>query len=238
VGVVVASFLFGMNFVKQSDNNYPEFSRNEALQQNRNNSDLFKNSIPALPSENDEIMTPLEDKKIMNNSEGISGSTAVLNSKNETGSTDVLTNENIAEIISPPQKIKKATARAAVKNKKTFRAVAKKTVKPVRKKTVVRSPKRRSRVVEVASAEGSVQAVRKSGYSIQVASYDKKSKASSEIQKLNSMKYDAFVDRTTVRGKRYFRVRIGPVASKKKAIDLLENIQGNPRYEGSYMIKQ
>lgn len=78
----------------------------------------------------------------------------------------------------------------------------------------------------------------RSGFAVQVASFDSYSKAKAEVSKLKSMQFDAFVDKTSVNGQLFFRVKIGPVADKSEATDILERIQENSRYSESYIIKE
>ena len=62
-------------------------------------------------------------------------------------------------------------------------------------------------------------------YVLQVASFDKLDVAKKEVSTLKSMKYDAFMDKTSVKGKTFFRVRIGPVAMKDKALQMMNELQ-------------
>ena len=119
----------------------------------------------------------------------------------------------------------------AYKKLKTHKKVAKvKTVK--RKKNI-------SKVVPVSiSKVERVKHVRVGDYSIQVASYDKRSKAKKEMRALKSMRYDAYVDKSKVNGRNYYRVRIGPISSKREAVGVLNDIQDNERYEDSYLIRR
>ena len=50
-------------------------------------------------------------------------------------------------------------------------------------------------------------------------------------------RYNAFIDSAHINGKKFYRVRIGPIYSKKKACELLDEISINSRYEESYIIK-
>ena len=71
-----------------------------------------------------------------------------------------------------------------------------------------------------------------------MASFDTLSKAENEKSILKSKRYDAYIDKGLVNGKNYFRVRIGPVSSSKKASELLNEIQGDSRYASSYMVRE
>lgn len=70
-----------------------------------------------------------------------------------------------------------------------------------------------------------------------MASLDSKSKAMQEQNKLKKMQFDAYVDKVNVNGKRFYRVKIGPIATKKKAVQILQELQDN-KYEESYLTKE
>jgi len=76
------------------------------------------------------------------------------------------------------------------------------------------------------------------GYSIQIGSYDTNDKAKAEISSLKKMNYDAFLDKAVVNGKNYYRVKIGPISAKGKAIDMLREIQETSKYSESYLVKE
>ena len=84
-----------------------------------------------------------------------------------------------------------------------------------------------------------VPAVKKQkGFIIQVASFDNRKKAQDETDSLKKLSYDAYIDRASVNGKDYYRVRIGPIISQKKASSVLNAVQNEDRYRASYMIKE
>jgi cell division protein FtsN len=72
---------------------------------------------------------------------------------------------------------------------------------------------------------------------VQVASYDTLAKAEKEKNNLKAKRFDAYIAKSEVNGKNYFRVRIGPVGSSRQAHELLEDVQRDSRYAGSYMVK-
>jgi len=139
-------------------------------------------------------------------------------------SADVLTNDNINEVI-PPLKVVKEEA--PKKNKR---------IKESRKKNRIYK-KKKEKIVEVSTKNTNK---RKSSlhYSIQIASYNNKSVARSEVRSLKNLRYDAYIDKTSINGRRYYRVKVGPVFSKRSAINLLNNIQDINRYEDSYLVKE
>ena len=59
-----------------------------------------------------------------------------------------------------------------------------------------------------------------------------------EVKKLKDLNYDAYFDKTQVKGKDFYRVRVGPLASKDKALQMLDEIQQNPRYEESFVTQE
>ena len=76
------------------------------------------------------------------------------------------------------------------------------------------------------------------GFFVQCASLDRIEKAKTEVQKLKDLEYDAFFDKKELKGKDFYRVRIGPIATKDKAIQMLDEIQQNPRYEESFIVHE
>ena len=75
-------------------------------------------------------------------------------------------------------------------------------------------------------------------YVLHVASFDKLVAAKKEVSALKSLKYDAFTDKTAIKGKTFFRVRIGPVAVKEKAIQMMNELQNNDRYAECFVVKE
>ncbi|HEY1405381.1 MAG TPA: SPOR domain-containing protein, partial [Spirochaetota bacterium] len=98
--------------------------------------------------------------------------------------------------------------------------------------------KNKDDVVEVSDAKIKPEAHASHGFVLQVASYDKSDSAKSEVKKLKAMEFDAYYDKAQVKGKEFFRVRIGPIASKDKALQMLDEIQTNPRYEESFVTQE
>jgi len=237
VGVIIASFLFGMNFVKNEHGKNLPLAGGDLLMDNQNIPGLSGGSIPP-PPDSDPFSQPDNDRmRIAVNSTVKPGTPAVDNSF-QGGSVDVLTNENINEVIPPSSTVKKVTSEKEIKTARPVNT-AKSTKKAAKKKVKKAPARKKGRVVEV-SDSGRKKELAASGpsFAIQVASYDKKSKARAEVQTLKDRKYDAFIDRTRVKGKQYYRVRIGPIASKGKAIRLLNSIQEESRYENSYMVRE
>lgn len=241
IGIIAAAFLFGMSFMKGDKSQSKEMTVSDMEFDESRGSDMLNKDIPPLPG--DLSADPsLADKGTSdlpgtdtNATAGTGqGRNADIASAQKQDKEDVLRNENIKEIIPPAEDKKSAdkktkTASKTVKDKSGDKKVASDT----RKKQETHG---KSRIYEVSKDEES----RKSydSYSVQVASYDTLSKAEKERSYLKSKSYDAYIDRATVNGRSYFRVRIGPVASKKKAAELLDEIQSESRYSGSYMVKE
>ena len=129
---------------------------------------------------------------------------------------------------------KKGTAKKAVKKTvKRKKQVSRVAIRPVKKKHV----KKQQRVVPVV-AEKKKHIKNGPHYAVQVASYDKHSTAMNEIDRLKKEKYSAYISNTMVGSTRFYRVRIGPVSSKKNALSLLKEVNKDSRYKDSYMIKE
>ncbi|MDY6970394.1 MAG: SPOR domain-containing protein [Spirochaetota bacterium] len=234
VGIMIASFLIGININNEGNNN-DLFSEEDSLFKipvENNNNFLENNSIPS-PLEGEIVnKNVLEDEK------------APLLGKNEILQfNDIKDDEpsmvekeknlltipakNISKDVTPP--VKGVTKTAEKKHKITKR----KKSSPKKKK------RKRSKVLEASSTKKKPPVVKtdQSHYVIQVASFDKKFKAISESRNLEKLRYDAFIENSRVNGKKYYRVRIGPIFSKKKAINMLNGVQEIERYQDSYMIK-
>jgi DedD protein len=93
-------------------------------------------------------------------------------------------------------------------------------------------------VVEVSSGKPKTDKKNQHGFFVQCASLDRIEKAKTEVQKLKELEYDAFFDKKELKGKDFYRVRIGPIATKDKALQMLEEIQQNSRYEESFIVHE
>jgi cell division septation protein DedD len=232
IGVIVVSFLIGMNFTKTSDKTDPIFGGKEAIQDfplsdgnvdGKGISPLADEGLnpPSsdLPKEN--ALNSNSDSKQSNNNALI-----IPSDKNGT-SNDVINSEHVKEVVPSSNDIKHADS--SYDEPKVIKPKAQQKSKNAKKQ----------RVVEVVSREKSTKSsMTKGGYSIQVAAYDRKAKAIEEINSLKKMSYDAFFDKSQVNGKRYYRVKIGPIASKNKAIEMLNELQENSKYGESYLVKE
>ncbi len=250
VGIIVVSFLLGMNFVKGGDGGKTLLTRNDIFDSQKE-LDMLKTNIPDAAVE-DEMSKPLDDKLLGADKElrglesdklekGMNGEkSAIL--KDDT--SDLLTRDNISETVIPEKDARKKVPVADVSDLKKLsrvddddladRPAKKQPVKSVSKK----KKSTKSKVVEVSG--GKLEQGRTAGsghYTIQVASFDKRTTAQGEVKALKDKSYDAYIDESRVKGKQYFRVRIGPLSTKQKALGLLQSIQENERYRESYMVR-
>lgn len=240
IGIIAAAFLFGMSFMKGDNSQSRELASGGMQFNESTGSDLLNKEIPPVPEDmaSDAAIT---DKGITDDLK----SDVVIPGGTETGKTetiasdmkndkeDVLKNENIREIIPAVNKKKTSSKNdrtASVKQKE--KSSSKKIADNIKKKDTTRG---KSRIYEVSRDEDVKRGY--DSYSVQIASYDTLAKAETEKSSLRSKSYDAYIDRANVNGRNYFRVRIGPVASKSKAGELLDEIQSESRYSGSYIVK-
>ena len=119
---------------------------------------------------------------------------------------------------------------------KTEKISAKKAHKKADKRETF---KKKTNVVEVSSEiSAKTEKHSKAMYLLQVASFDKLDVAKKEVSSLKLQKYDAFMDKTSIKGKTFFRVRIGPVAVKDKAVQMMNELQNNDRYAECFIVKE
>lgn len=255
IGIIIVSFLLGMNFIKGGDGSKNLITKHD-LFDGQKELDLLKNNIPDPPDE-DELSKPMDEKLAASDKEdkGVAKEKADADkhavdkekkedaiAKNE--ESDTLTKDNINTTVIKGKDVKKKSPRQGNTAKKISPSAEHDSYdKPVKKATAKNDVKKRkrgkSKVVAVAAEKDDERKPdHGSGYTIQVASYDKKSKAQSEIRALKDLNYDAYLDESQVKGKQYFRVRIGPVSSKKKALELLKDVQDNDKYQESYMVRE
>jgi cell division septation protein DedD len=252
VGIIVVSFLLGMNFVRGGEGAKALVTRND-LFDSQKELDMLKTNIPDAADE-DELSKPLDDKILAGEKDdkGLDRDLPEKNRKDEKAAglkdenSDLLTKDNMSEPAPPEKDVKKKISPADPSGeKKLSRADEEDTVvKPARKQAVknVSSKKKKnakSKVVEVAGEKKEQGKSAGSGhYTIQVASFDRRTRAQGEVKALKEMRYDAYIDESSIKGKQYFRVRVGPVVSKQKALTLLKGIQEDDRYQESYMVRE
>lgn len=236
IGLLAITFLIGMNINVRNEQSTDPFTERDPLfdlQMNDSNNEnkIFENTTSDISVDNNAVNSDTDNNSIAkpNNevNQNVDKSTK-FNTANNENNTDVLSNDTIKEII-PPSKV---IVRTPQKDRAADNKI--KTKKPEQRK---KSTKKR-KTVEVSSSKKKNSFKSKHYFAIQVASYDSNSRASSEIRKLKRLRYDAFIDRATVSGRKYYRVRIGPIFSKRRAIDMLNEVQDITKYEESYLIRE
>ncbi len=248
VGIVAASFLLGMTLMKDDKPERGSLALSEFNLDDKNGVDIFNKEVPPIPdfsieenSEGDTVAgadldNGLQDSKDAASAQVVKPGADIADSAGV--KTDILTGENIKEIIPPvkketravPKKVEQAKAEPVKKHQ------APKKVARNDSSAANRSDNSKSSHVQEVSRD--IEPRRQSGgFAVQVASYDVLARAEKEKNLLKSKRFDAYIDRTVVNGKNYFRVRIGPLSSKDKAFTLLREIQSDNRYAGSYLVK-
>jgi cell division septation protein DedD len=252
IGIITAAFLFGMSFMKEDKPGSKEFTISGMNFDDSKTADMLGADIPPIPGEgfvegaSDDKIAVLDENK--NNSAIIEESSSAKNTEIASGKdeirqakSDILTNENIKEIIPPARnknKIVSKTEKTVKHDKKTESNNTKRIAAKDNKKAEIKrdSSNSKSRIYEVSSNVDEKKGY--DSYAVQVASYGSLSQAENEKALLKSKRFDAYIDKGVVNGKNYFRVRIGPVSSSKKAYDLLNDVQSDSRYAASYMVKE
>ena len=256
IGIVVVSFLLGMNFIKGGDGAKTLLTKNDIFDSQKE-LDLLKTTIPAAPDE-EELSKPLDDRLTAPEKEdnGVgtkSDPDAIGAEKHGTDdlsviagneSSNTLTSDNVSETVAVKKPAVRKSSRLAEDEKRISRAEdLEPSVRHIRKAMVKGDAKKkknaRSKVVAVSGDRMEYKKVNNAGsYTIQVASLDTKGRAMTEVRSLREMNYDAYLDDTQVNGKQFYRVRVGPVASRKKALDLLKDFQEKEKYRESYMVRE
>ncbi len=253
IGIVAASFLFGMNFFNKGESSAKNLVVNEReIAKNMDEGeDLFGDL------KDDELDGVKSDDLTAEGTEELSGlnkngesldldGTKDLKSSEKTlakaeDKADVLTKDNIREIISPAAKNKNSVVKKNKQAKKTVVATKVGKKKSPKTKAVRGNGNKSNRVKKSRVAPASKRVVSRhssrGGFAVQVASYDRLPKAKSEVSRLQSRNYDAYVDRSIVNGKTYYRVKIGPVQTKNMANSLLNGVRVDSRYSGSYITR-
>lgn len=231
IGLVVIAFLFGMNILKQGDSTDSQITQNSNMLLDEGRS--FDHAQKNFP-EKDDSAKGIEEK--LPDFDSKLDSKAPLKSKiDESGDKIVSDFKEPVPVIKDPERTDPKKKKNNKKSKAESEKVAKKSKKNEKDRSVEKDTKKsKDKVVEVADKKD----IERSGFSIQVASFDKKSKAQAEINSLKEMKYDSFIDDAKVDGKHYFRVRIGPISTKEKALKVLNELQEISRYESSFLVKE
>ncbi len=240
IGIIIASFLLGMNFVRGGDGAKTLMTSTDIFD-SRKELDILKGNLPGHPDE--EELTRSADEKLFSLEKLDAPARDVKEDKTVSpiaDSPDLLTKENIGAPVPAEKETVKKPSPSSVAKKKEPRekdsSYAKgKTTRPSHKKAAA---KRSSASNVVAVSADTKRAQGEGRFSVQVASYDTMQRATNEVGELKRMDYDAYVDETRVNGKRYYRVRVGQIGSQKKALNLLDEIQGIYKYRESYMVRE
>ncbi len=239
IGIMIVTFLIGMHFTddngssrmaSQEDTLLPPGLGDGSINPLEGESSLLDSSSnPLILDQDKENLLMPESEKDTAGKDTLKSGKDIADSKTGTDETEDVLNREVIEKVAPPKKIEKA--KKSEPKKKSSRVARTKKSKPDTGK---------KKVVEVSSKhkQPSHTVVPKGQYVIQVASFDTSSKASKEVGRLKSLRFDAFVDRARVNGKTFYRVRIGPIPSKVRAISMLNDIQDMKRYRTSYMVQE
>lgn len=254
IGIIIISVLIGMNLKKQGGPGEGDIAKKDAglelpLHNAEKELNALANKVPGMGDPSQAMKpgeSPEKDKAVQKDPANaiIPGGPAKVipahPEKDSAASNDILTKDNIKEIIPPV----KEASHDKNKRKKLAKSEKKKDADDGARLSANRKDRekkgKKNKVVEVASKtkDGDDSSPRGRGYVIQIGSYDNRAKADAEKARLEKLSYDAFVDKTMKGGKKYFRVRVGPIASKKSAINTLNDIQDNTRYKDSFMVKE
>ncbi|MBN1531751.1 MAG: SPOR domain-containing protein [Spirochaetes bacterium] len=234
VGIVIATFLLGMNFAREDGTQVASITGTDPILNKQGDMSLINPEIPEAPMGVDsQDPTAMKDTIVQTPQKDITQDPI---SPGKVQAAEVITPENISEAHRQASVDKERRhEKAAAAPERQHRDVARNRTK---NRTRENRKSERSRVVEVSSPNEPGRSRNRSGFAIQVASYDSRSRASSEVSRLKRQRYDAFIDRTTVNGRPYYRVRIGPIRSHNAAERVLQDIQESHRYSESYMIRQ
>ena len=150
--------------------------------------------------------------------------------------SDVLTAKNINVVDAKKPVENKVIAKSTTPKVNTTKSVKAKTVTKVN--TVPVSSKTVNDKAITKSSNSINTYSSKSGFAIQVASYDNYQKAQREVNLLKEMDYKCYINESFVNGTNFYRVRVGPYSSKDSAVSTLNELQSNSRYYECYMVKE
>ncbi|MCX7679347.1 MAG: SPOR domain-containing protein [Spirochaetes bacterium] len=247
LGVIIIAFLIGMNFSPEERNDHHGTITNEAL-------------LAPLPDDPirtpNETHTPIPNESDVPEKTSSETATAVLNpehnahtsahsspQKNSTANSEKLTTHhhdkegqdlfaqgNGSETVPP--------AKTTPSEQKTKPLPQASRVKKSADKYQQEKNTSRHRTVEVASKPHRTHIAPKEGFSIQVASYASRTKALQEVNRLKEHRYDPFIEATHINGRNFFRVKIGPLSTRKEAEKILEELKEMNRYDHSYITRE
>ena len=201
IGLIVISLLIGMKINKKGIDNNELFSHGGSTLDSFFNDDKINDSMKNEPdislldngstlnSFNDDhyksSLSSIKDDLLKNNEKKAYNSSITENFGKNSETTDILTHENIDTIITPSKKItKRSQAKPAQKTK--VKKSAKKRTKKIKQKTVEVASKKKKQVSS--ESEFAAPKTKKGYYAIQVASFDKRYKAVSEVNNLKKIR--------------------------------------------------
>ncbi len=254
IGVLIVAFLVGMNLSRDGESSRNQLAQRELMltppppgAEMAPQDPSAKSAPPTLDEELAVTPSPTPDAPSAvppstasaepDKSAGQKGQAPAIasNAQPRKDSGDVLSRESIKEIIPPANAVNDAGRKSAdVKDTRKSRHA--KSSRRERAASAQRTVEVSSKTVESREAKAEQRA--EHGYSIQVGSFDTREKARRESQNLKNLRYDAFVENAQVNGRRIFRVKIGPIASRQKAVKVLSEVQEVHPYEGSYLTKE
>lgn len=252
IGVLVVAFLVGMNINSGQSPSQNMISQKDMLF-NPPPADLAipgQEETPVMPQPGDSDPAPsqmaetspqgaqgTQETVVPGAAQSAQTAQSTVNSRNTapavSGSAeprDVLTRDNIREIIPPASTVKKdKTTRIAKRQTHERKARAEKKTRRSRSRETVEvsSDARESRASRV-----------RDGFSIQVGSFDSRAKAQKAVDDLKTRRFDSFIERTTVDGQQYYRVKVGPLSSQQRASRMLSDIQEMRQYQSSYIVRE
>ena len=236
IGLLTLTFLIGMK-ISNSSSNEDTLTQSDSLLESPSHvtqgleSDPSKDQLSQITSPNVLNQVPVPTTPLAQNNSATEAQKSV--STLSKGDSDLLAGDTIHKIDPPTREVAKV-------EKKKSDVLVSKVKKAGKDKSSASTKKKKSDVLEVSADDRGKdnQLKGKSGYVLQVASFDSLEIAKKEVSTLKGMNYDSFVDKAQIKGKQYFRVRIGPIASKEKALQMLDEIQSNDHYAETFVIRQ
>ncbi|MFW6365633.1 MAG: SPOR domain-containing protein [Spirochaetota bacterium] len=205
VGIIALSFLIGMNFAAPSDSLFSDSTQQKQL---------LNSQIESQDA--DDIDSLLSKETSHDSLDSLDAIDDELMKENNIIAPDTAENIVPDKPVQPKQADPKPVKKEAPKKKEVVAASVKKDTKThVERKRIQRSEKK--------------------GFSIQIASFDTRSKAVQESDTINKMNFDSYIASASVNGKQFYRVKIGPFSNKTEAFATLDNLHSTTRYKDSYI---
>ena len=246
LGVVALTFLLGMTFTK-GDKAKPEsltvsdllaadgqdLNRPPQVFQSQNEPEEVVQPEPQVSSQIDAGSELIASNRPMNNNDSFS---PFINDTVPAAEKVAINNppKNNPPKREKPAEKKKENKETNNKSKTVVKANAAPDSRNI-KKDAASTTKKKSVVAPVVNESKNSN---KGSFAVQVASYDKRTTAVNEIEYLKKLSYNAYMNDTLVDGKRFFRVRIGPLSSRERAAAILDEVQDYERYASSYIVKE